>query len=153
MRKFIYQSVVEQLLTLKNAEDAPVIKHFDVWNNNLTYIPKNEAFYTPAVFVEFERIDWRHQGRGVRDATVTVILHVVSQRNSPTSYELEYATDALLFFDILTRINDCLHGHVKRENRFEHDAITSIYSITDHDFEELRHDIEAFACHGLIMPN
>jgi hypothetical protein len=147
MRKFLYKSIVEKLKEMKDSEGNPAIRHFDIWNNNLVYIRENEAFLCPAVFVEFGRIDWRHQGGGVREAAVEIVLHVVTQRNAPTSHELEYEEPALQFFDLLTDLNKCLHGHVKISDNFGHDALTATYSVTDHDFDELRHDTEAFTCH------
>jgi hypothetical protein len=147
MRKFLYKSIVEKLKEIKDSDDNAVIKHFDVWNNNLVYIQENEPFQCPAVFVEFGRIEWRHQGGGVREAAVEIILHVVTQRNAPTSHELTYEDLSLQFFDLLTQINVCLHGHSKTEYNFGQDDLTSTYSITDHNFEELRHDIEGFSCH------
>ena len=151
MRKFIYQSIVEQLKTITSpspSEGGELIKHFDIWNNNLQYIEQNEAFYTPAVFVEFLPIEWKHQGNNVREAKVDIALHVITQRNAPTSHELPYESEALRFFDLLTEINVCLHGHFKRGDDFAHDALTATQSITDHDFEELLHSVEVFTCHA-----
>lgn len=149
MRKFIYRSIVESLKGIQESDGTPVIKHFDVWNNNLLYIAGNEPFYTPAVFVEFREIEWRHQGRGVREASVGIVLHIVTQRNAPTSEELPYAEHSLSFFDLLTAINCCLHGRAKAGERIGHDALTAVASATDHDFAELRHDVEIFACHAI----
>jgi hypothetical protein len=148
MRKFIYQSIVEKLKEMKDANDVQIIKHFDIWNNNLLYIAENEPFYTPAVFIEFREIEWRHQGRGVRDAAVGIVLHVITQRNAPTAADQPYAELSLEFFDLLTGINRCLHRHAKAGDHFAHDALTSTASATDHDFAELRHDIEVFVCHA-----
>jgi len=163
MRKFIYQSVVERLkeITSPNPSEGGelppfggteggerVIKHFDIWNNNLQYIEQNEAFDTPAVFVEFKPIEWKHQGGGIRDAKVDIVLHVITQRNAPTSHELPYEEQALHFFDLLTAINACLHGHFKKSDYFFHDALTATQSITDNDFEELVHSVEVFTCHA-----
>jgi hypothetical protein len=149
MRKFIYLSIVEKLKEIKDESDQPVIRHFDVWNNNLVYIKEEQPFYTPAVLIEFQTLEWHHQGNGVRDAAVTVILHVLTQHNAPTSNELDYEDQALRFFDLLTEINRCLHGHFKDGDIFAHDALTATSSVTDHDFEELRHDIETFSCHAI----
>jgi hypothetical protein len=138
---------VERLKELRNPAGKPAILHFDLWNNNMMYIAENEPFRTPAVFVEFGTIEWRHQGRGIRDAAVTAVLHVITQRNAPTSDELHYVDVSLEFFDLLTGINARLHGHTSSDGLFSHDALTAVRSATDHDFAELRHDTETFACH------
>jgi hypothetical protein len=168
MRKQLYLAVVERLKKIVADEDGKyviyvpaeaepgeeetpvpdaVIKHFDVWNNNLMYAQENEAFLTPAVFVEFEPIPWRHNLKGVREAELRFNLHVISQRNMPTGNELEYAEESLAFFDLLNAVNACLHGFTQVSDKGVIDALTSINSTTDNDFDDLRHDIESYSCH------
>ena len=142
------QKTMFQLILEKKYLPMRQFNHFDIWNNNMEYIEQNEAFNTPAVFIEFNPITWKHQGNGVREASVDIVLHVITQRNAPTSHELPYEEQAFAFFDLLTEINVCLHGHVKTGENFGHDALTSTQSTTDHDFEELRHDMEVFTCHA-----
>jgi hypothetical protein len=144
MRKQLYLAVVERLKTLT---DDYAVKHFDVWNNNLMYVEENEAFNTPAVFVEFEPINWRQHLQGVREADVRFNLHIVTRRNMPTSNELNYAEESLAFFDLLEAINTCLHGLTQVSDSGVIDALTSVSSTTDNDYDELRHDIEAYSCH------
>jgi len=79
---------------------------------------------------------------------VDIVLHIITQRNAPTSHELPYEEQALHFFDLLTEINACLHGHFKKGDYFFHDALTATQSITDNDFEELVHSVEVFTCHA-----
>ncbi|MDR1370924.1 MAG: hypothetical protein LBJ72_12505 [Dysgonamonadaceae bacterium] len=148
MRKFIYQSIIEKLKEIKDESGNPVILHFDIWNNNLVYIQEEQAFYTPAVFIEFQPIQWRHQGGGAREAAVGIVLHVVTQRNEPTLNDGRYEERALRFFDLLTDINRVLHGHFKSGVEFGHDALTATQSNTDHDFDELQENIEIFTCHA-----
>ncbi|MDR0559117.1 MAG: hypothetical protein LBG92_03040 [Prevotellaceae bacterium] len=148
MRKFIYKSIVNRLKQLVDARENQIIKHFDLYNQNINIIIENEAFHTPAVFVEFADIEWQHQSIGVRDAQVTVRLHVFTQRAAPAPDELDYAEQSLDFFDLLTDINTCLHGLTRTAYLFTHDAITSVASKTDNNFAELRHDVETFACHA-----
>lgn len=144
MRKQLYLAVVEQLKTITGTHQ---INHFDIWNNNLMYIEESEAFLTPAVFIEFEPISWRHNLQGVREAEVRFNLHVITIRNMPTSNELEYSTESLAFFDLLEAINKCLHGLKQVSDTGVIDALTSVSSTTDNDFDELRHDIESYSCH------
>ncbi|MDR1120054.1 MAG: hypothetical protein LBM08_03975 [Dysgonamonadaceae bacterium] len=147
MRKFIYNSIVDKLKEMIDKNSQPVIRHFDIWNNNITYLQDEQPFFMPAVLIEFQPIQWRHQGNGVREAAVTVMLHVLIQRNAPTQNNQKYEDPGLCFFDLLTDINRCLHGHSKTSFNFGHDAVTATQSVTDHDFEEIQHHIEAFTCH------
>ena len=151
MRKFIYRSIVDQLKTILDNQDNPSIKHFDIWNNNLAHIEQEHPFLTPAVFVEFQPIQWKLDGNKVREATVNIALHVINQCNAPTSDEGDYVETSLLFFDLLTKINKALYQHHNAGEQgclFSHNALTPIQSITDHDFDKLQHNIEEFACNA-----
>jgi hypothetical protein len=147
MRKFIYQSIVEKLSQITDAQEQPVIKHFDLWRNQLAGIEEEQPFELPAVLVELRPIMWRHQGNAVREAAVEIALHVLTRQNMPTSNELPYSEESLQFLDFLTDINRSLHGYYKVSDRFIHDSIIATQSTTDNDSYEIRHDIEVFTCH------
>lgn len=120
-----------------------MFKHFDLWNQQLEYLDEEQPFDTPAVFIEFLPIQWRHQSRGTRDATLSINLHIVTRRNFPTRAEQQYATEALGFLELLDAVNLCLHGH-KGEN---FGALTEQLSITDNNFDELMHSIEQYTAY------
>ncbi|MDR0726401.1 MAG: hypothetical protein LBF59_10410 [Prevotellaceae bacterium] len=147
MRKFIYNSIVERLKTVEDENGEQAIKHFDLWNSQVKYA--EQPFGLPAVFLGFRSINWRLTGNSVREAVVTVELHVITQRNMPTSSELPCAETPLDFFDLLAKINVCLYQYANRDDRFEHNALTPVQSTTDHDCGELRDDIEVFECHAV----
>jgi len=139
MRKFIYQSIVEKL-----SEAVPEIKSFGLWNNQLAVIQGEIPFALPAVLVEFRPITWRHQGSGVREAAVAIVLHVLT----PTMTEMPDSAESLQFFDLLTNINRALHRHASSGYCFSHDALTAAESQTDNNCGEIRNDIEVFTCHA-----
>lgn len=154
MRKNLFQSVCDRLKLLQKDEDGnfivadefdaakAVIQHFDLWNQQLEYIEEETPFATPAVFVEFLPIAWRHQGQGVRDATIVINLHVVTRRNTPTwNNPSPYDADALNFLDLLDAVNLCLHGF--KAQYFG--GLTSVQSITDNNYDELMHSIEQYS--------
>ena len=160
MRKFIYKSVVERLKKIRKEngeyiieeqlepeEYESVIKHFDLWHNQLAYIEEGLPFELPAILIEFRPIQWRHQGNAVREAAVEIALHVLTWQNMPTSPVLSCGEESLQFLDLLTGINRALHRYAKADNKFAHDALTAVQSVTDNDFWEIRHDIEVFSCH------
>lgn len=152
MRKQLFQSVCDRLkLIQQNAdgdyivanavdESRAIFRHFDLWNQQLEYLDEEQPFNTPALFIEFLPINWRHQSQGVRDASVTLNLHVVTRRNMPTRTISQYGADALDFFALLDAVNLCLHGH-KGE---QFGGLTSVVSTTDNNFDELMHSIEQY---------
>lgn len=79
----LYNALTEALKNIKDGEgeDAPrLIKHIDLWNQNVEFIEDEQPWDRPAVFIEFGEIQWSTIGgasvllRGVCPVT----LHVVT---------------------------------------------------------------------------
>ena len=51
----LYDRLTEALLQVGG---GGVIKHVDLWNQNVAFIDEDEAWARPAVFVEFGPIAW-----------------------------------------------------------------------------------------------
>lgn len=140
MRKTIYNVLATALANVSGVE------HVGLWNNQLQYIEKEQPFNTPAVFVEFSPIQWQHLLHGVREAAVTVTLHVVTDSRVGTW------ADVINVFDLLDCINAALHGlhsvsPLGGQGGSVMDALTLTTSTTDHNFDELRDDVETYQCH------
>lgn len=146
MRKFIYNSLVGRLKQIADANGEPIIKSFDIWNNNIQYLNLGQAFELPAVFIEFAPFDWSHQGGGVRDTVATIRLRVLQQVNAPSIDGRGYTDRFLNRFDLLTAINIALHGYSDSSNYFGYGALTSTLSTTDNDYGEVATDIEEYRC-------
>jgi hypothetical protein len=155
MRKEVYLAIINQLKLIQLDadgeyvvaneidEDLSVIKHFDIWNENLTEVYEEQPFYMPAVFIEFKQIDWGLLGKRVREAVFNINMHLITQRNMPTAHQVGYESDALKVFDLLSIINNCLHGFTGTNIG----PFTNVASITDHNFEEIMHNIESFSAY------
>jgi|SRR5690554_2182825 len=155
MRKQLFLSIIDRLRKLQKNEqglyviaeepndDACAIKHFDLWNENLTNTHEDNPFYTPAVFIEFTPIPWQYQGTRVCDSVVTVLLHVVSRAIKPTAHGSMYQHEALEVFDLLDAINMCLDTHHTQG----FGPLTNVLSETDTNWEELMHNIEHYTTH------
>jgi hypothetical protein len=152
MRKFIYLSIVERLKQIKNTDDEQVIKHFDIWNNNLEYIEDEQPFNTPAVFVEFQSINWRYQANKLYNTDLVAIrLHIVTQRNAPTAHENDCELQSLEFFDIIDSIRKSIIGYENKCLTGIHGPLFNVQSDTDNDAAELRNDVEIFTCTAADM--
>ena len=79
MRKFLYLSLIDRLKQLTEETGEPVIKTFDLWNEQVEYIEQEEAFLTPATFIEFMPVKWT--GGGTQQADVTLRLHIITAWN------------------------------------------------------------------------
>ena len=165
MRAIIYHTIRETLLSLQQ-EGQTVIKHIDLFNEQVLYSEEEQPFLTPAVFVEFSPIDWQKQLHGVRDAVVTVRLHIVTDTRTG-----KWA-DVLQRLCLTDEINRCLHGlhatiqgvgieaieenmsvsantdtHIIDRPCSVMNDLTLLRSTTDSNFDELADNIEEYQCH------
>lgn len=136
MKKQIYNVIADTLAAVAD------IAHIGLWNNQLQYIEGEQPFDTPAVFIEFEPTQWNHLLHGVREAVVTVRLHVV------TDSRVGRWADIVDVFDLHERIDAALHAvHRIETNGSVVDALTLAADATDHNFDELRDDTLDYRCH------
>lgn len=141
MRKLLYNTIKETLLSMLDEDEQPIIKHVDLWNQQ-TVVPEDEQpFDTPAVFIEFGNIQWRPLQQGVREAEVQIGLHVV------TDSRVGSWADTIHVFELLDDINKQLHCLHTTEGKRTMDSLTLVQSQTDHDFDELQDNIETYSCH------
>lgn len=123
---------------LENKELDFVFKHFDLWNHNVEFIESETNWETPAVFVQFDPIQYKPSQHGKREAEPMIYLHIVTP--STFTYLDQDTTNSL--FDLLELPYRILHQG-KGEG---YTAMTHIGSQTNHDHEELIESIETFAC-------
>lgn len=141
MRKLLYNTIKETLLSMLDEDEQPIIKHVDLWNQQ-TVVPEDEQpFDTPAVFIEFGNIQWRPLQQGVREAEAQIGLHVV------TDSRVGSWADTIHVFELLDDINKQLHCLHTTEGKRTMDSLTLVQSQTDHDFDELQDNIETYSCH------
>ena len=154
MRKEIYNKLKSRLHSLcVNAageyEIAPAeiddelcnraIKHIDLWNHNVEFIEQESAWDRPAVFIEFEPIQWITIVPGIEyRAEGRVRLHIVTD----WSTAVEDGTDgADKFFELPDRIHDVLAG---LEGKCFRD-FTLAESLTNHNHEDIVESIEVYS--------
>ena len=100
MRKAIYKAVADRL---KNQKVG--VKFVSLWNRNTEQLSKQKAFRLPAVFVEFEPIEWSQLSRGARAADIRVRLHVVTETLASPEEGGKYQDRALEHLDLIERID------------------------------------------------
>ena len=135
MRKQIFQAICARL-----DERVPEIKFMDLWNNNVQTLNGGATWPLPAVFVEFEAIEWRQQNNGARRGDVAVRLHLVTRTVSTHGTTDPKMSDALLFFDLIDQMNAAMQG--LRGDNFSGFQLTS--SATNHDHAELLESVERY---------
>lgn len=135
MRKQIFQAICARL-----TERVPDIQFIDLWNNNVQTLNGGAVWPLPAVFVEFETIEWRQQNNGARRGDVAVRLHIVTRAIVTHGHDDPKMPDALGFLDLIDRINAAMQG--LREDNFSGFQLTT--SATNHDHAELMESVERY---------
>lgn len=104
MRKQLYKEIETALLSVLDDNNKQLIQYVDLWNNQVDDAEESEAFDTPAVFVEFNRIKWRTLGNKTQEGNITLTLHIVTQKNASTSNNSKFQSDELDNLDLPDKI-------------------------------------------------
>ncbi len=73
MRKNVFKAIADAVAAV------PGVAFVDLWNNQVQTLNGGKAFALPAVFVEFEAVEWKQQNMGARRGALAVRLHVVTR--------------------------------------------------------------------------
>lgn len=146
MRKFIYLSLIEKLKQLTVPDGTPVIHTFDLWNEQVEYIEQEEAFDTPAVFIEFRPVQWATLGGGTQRAEITIRLHIVTRWDGSARDGSQFQQQSLERFDLLDRIDHHLFNFVGSNRQTDFNMFRRTGSSTNHNHEELVEDISDYTC-------
>ena len=135
MRLQIYKAICNRLTA-----QVPDIKHIDLWNNNIAVLSGGAVWPRPAVFVEFEAIEWRQQQNRARMADIAVRLHIVTDAVSYNGSTDPKQDSALAFLDLINKVNAAMQG--LRGDNFAGFMLTT--SATNHDHAELIESVERY---------
>lgn len=147
MRKQIFTAICKRL-----AEKIPELRFIDIWNNNVTLLNGGATWPLPAVFVEFETIEWRQQNNAARRGEVAIRLHIITRAVTTHGHTDSKQTEALAFFDLIDRVNAAMQG--LRGDNFAGFMLTT--SATNHDHAELLESVERYVTSAqdtTAMPN
>lgn len=135
MRKAIYKAISERLKGAKTG-----VKHISLWNRNTDQLTKQKAFKLPAVFVEFEPIEWSQLGKGARSADLRVRLHIVTESLATPEEGGKYQDKALAHLDLIEGISGAIQGLAG--DGFN--CFMLVESITDHDHDRIEDNEECY---------
>ena len=128
MRQEVYEKIREKLLEIGENE----IAHIDMWNRNVEFIEQETAWERPAVFIEFEPVQWISIVAGIQyRAEAKVRLHIVTDWNNEDTN----------VFELPEKIHQALVG-------LEGDSFTDFTlseSHTNHNHEDIVESIEVYS--------
>lgn len=139
MRKAIFLAIADALSSIKPTADFPEgVPYIDLWNDQVNLLGGGSVFETPAIFVEFEQIDWHQQNTGVRRGDIAVRLHIITRAVPVHGHKDKRMTEALAVFDLINCINAKMQG--LRGEGFAGFQLTT--SATNHNHTELVENVE-----------
>lgn len=146
MRINIYNSIADALKQLTDESGKQLIKHIDLWNQNVEFYAEF-IFPTPAVFLEFAEIKYKTtKGASFTTAEIPFSLHIVTIANNNTAadgYNQEQGLDFLSLIETVNKAVLPLSG-----KKFGN--IVRTLSLTNHDHGELMENIERYVCNGAV---
>ena len=142
MRAEIYKAVKTALKNSQN--ESREVQFVGLWNNEIENLQGNLSFPLPAVFIEFETIEWEQGGLNMRNGDVAIRLHIITATQMPwINNETEENRD-IEYFELINKINRKIQG-LEGDN-FSKMMLTT--SATNHNHKELIESIERFECRG-----
>lgn len=139
MRTTIYKAVIKRIKGAKLG-----VKHISLWNEQTERLTRVKAFRTPAVFVEFEPIQWQQAGNRTKTADIRVRLHIVTQTLLTPEDGNKSQDAALEYIQLADDLVSAMCGLSGQDfNGFQH-----IESIPSHNHEQIIQEEEVFICHA-----
>lgn len=142
----LYTALTAALKNIKDGEgeDAPrLVKHIDLWNQNVAFIEEESPWPRPAVFIEFGEISWSPLGgaRKLLSGTCPVILHVVTDWKGGTADGDVTMAASVASMDLSERIG----AEVLKAFGNSFHNIRLVSSTPNHNHEDIIESIERYA--------
>ena len=140
----LYSKIAEAVSQIRRSPDeAPLVKHIDLWNRNVEFIEEDSPWDCPAVFIEIGEVSWRQISGAVKSyqGSCELTLHVVTRWAGNTSYgELgsEASVSSMDLSELISRavleVNGMTFGNIKL-----------LSSAPNHDHDDIIECIERFS--------
>lgn len=146
MRANIYKALVAKLKEYTDAEGNQVFKHFDLWNEQVEFIEDESPFEMPAVFIEFQTINWGDTMQNIQRGQCPIRLHVVTEWKGSECEGSLYQDKALERLDIVDGMAKHLFNWSHNDGEVTIQRMQRKASHTNHNHSEVVEDIEDFGC-------
>lgn len=141
----IYLDIQTRLLAITDSEGNALVKHFDLWNQQVAFIEEETPFLRPAVFLEILPIKWDQLGGNLQQAVVTFKLHIVTEWFAQTAKNNPNQATAIQYLAMPQKIFDAMNKFtVTGSNQF-----VCTESIPNHNHERFVDNIEVYQ--GLVQ--
>lgn len=106
MKRYFFEQIKQRII-----ERVPEVKTIGLFNNQISKSAENNPIGFPAVFVEFETIDWQSQQRGIQvgPANVKFYIAVETYKTNLSGEKISESND-LDFLDLVAKIHVGING-------------------------------------------
>jgi len=109
IRADFYNRIAERLTSIVDESDAPVIKHFDFWNNQYND-DFREVFAHPAVFLHIKEMSWQSTGKHRQLGQMEFDLHIASSTKAKSAFDRQFTNRWLAHLEMIDTIHYWLAG-------------------------------------------
>lgn len=144
MIKQLFKDVREKTLSIRDAQNDPVVKYFDLWNRQLDFLENESPAEYPAVYLELEPISWKTLGLKKQEGVLNFRLHIVTPWLGQTYSTApdDTSDEQLSYLDIPGIIYKEFQGTSINNTG----SIVRIDTIFDHNHEGYIETIEVYQC-------
>lgn len=146
MRKEMIVALMEHIATLTDEKKQPVVRHIDLWNEQVEFIEQESPFDMPAVFIELRPMRWSTLGGNIQQCKADLRFHIVTRWEGSSANGSMFQKDSLERFDILDSIDSHLSRWCFNSPQTSISMMQRTGSSTNHNHEELVEDISDFTC-------
>lgn len=121
------------------------VKYVDLWNHNVEFIEQETDWERPAVFIEFQPIEWKATQAGVRYVTESSLqLHIVTDWSGGTS-----SVDAEQHLEVLDLL-DTIHSSLRLLEGAHFTELQLGSTVMNHNHEDIVETIERYDYVGYL---
>jgi len=140
MRATFFLDIVNKLKSIVDNDNKPVIKHFDLWNEQIAHGNDGQIFAMPAIFIEYNPIKWEQLGALRQTASVSFNLIIVSETKARSSDNSPTQDKALAHLQLIGIVHKCLQNW----NGDYFGSLTRTDSVHNHDFTNILAHVETY---------
>lgn len=142
MKKQLYLDIKNRLKTIQDDNGEQLLKHFDLWNQQVDFIEQETPFDCPAVFIEFMSHKWKTLGNRVQDTDLIVRFHIVTKWYAGTADYSPTEDQALEYLDIVDKVVAAMHGFTATGTN----SFMRTQTVPNHNHERYVDNIEEYIC-------
>jgi len=141
----LYQALMAALKSVADPEGNQLIKHVDLWNQQVDFLEDEQPWPKPAVFIEFGETPWSTVVNGAHEylnGDCIVTLHVVTDYVGPTSDKMENFESNVRSMDLYEAISAELRKW--RDGRNYHN-LRPVSTAPNHNHSEVIECLERYS--------